>query len=150
MSTPGFSPRRVRVLLVEDSPTQALLITAILEAYERLNLLCALEDGEQALAYLRREGIYADAVRPDMILLDLHMPKKDGLEVLQEMKADTDLRRIPVVMLTSSDRHQDVDKCYAAGASSYVTKPVDQEGMERVLKVLSDYWGGANVPPQTR
>jgi CheY-like chemotaxis protein len=136
------------VLLVEDSPTQSLLISAILESYERLDLLCALEDGERALAYLRRQGAYADAQRPDMILLDLHMPKKDGLEVLRELKADDDLCRIPVVMLTSSDRPQDIDKCYAAGASSYITKPVDQDGMERVLKLLSDYWGGANVSPR--
>jgi two-component system response regulator len=134
---------------VEDSPTQSLLISAILEEYERLDLVRALEDGEQALGYLRREGVYADAPRPDLILLDLHMPKKDGLEVLDQLKADDDLRRIPVVMLTSSDRPQDIDRCYAAGASSYITKPVDQDGMERVLKLLSDYWGGANVSPRS-
>jgi CheY-like chemotaxis protein len=150
MSASTSAPPRVRVLLVEDSPTQALLITAILGTYDRLDLLEALEDGEQALAYLRRQGDYADAERPDVVLLDLNMPKKDGLEVLHEMKEDADLRKIPTVMLTSSDRPEDVDKCYAAGASSYITKPVNQEGMERVLKVLSEYWGGANVAPQRK
>ena len=141
-------PRRVRVLLVEDSRTQAALIAAILESYERLDLIRVLEDGEQALAFLRREGTHAGAERPDLVLLDLHLPKKDGIEVLREVRADAELRQIPIVMLTSSDRQDDVVNCYAAGASSYITKPVNQEGMERVLKLLSDYWGGANVSPQ--
>ena len=145
MSAPHAPPRRVRVLLVEDSRTQAALIAAILESYEVLDLIRVLEDGEQALAYLRREGAHADAERPDLVLLDLHLPKKDGIEVLREVKADPDLRQIPVVMLTSSDRQDDVASCYAAGASSYITKPVDVEGMERVLKLVSDYWAGANV-----
>jgi CheY-like chemotaxis protein len=140
-------PRRIRVLLVEDSRTQAALIAAILESYERLDLIRVLEDGEQALAYLRREGPYAGAERPDLVLLDLHLPKKDGIEVLREAKAEADLRPIPIVMLTSSERQDDVVSCYAAGASSYITKPVDQEGMERVLKLVSDYWAGANVSP---
>lgn len=141
-------PRRVRVLLVEDSRTQAVLIEAILESYEILDLIRVLEDGEQALAYLRGEGVHAGAERPDLVLLDLHLPKKDGLEVLREVKADAELRQIPIVMLTSSERQNDVVSCYAAGASSYITKPVDQLGMERVLKLLSDYWGVANVPVQ--
>ena len=146
MSTVNL-PRRLRVLLVEDSRTQAALIAAILESYEILDLIRVLEDGEQALAYLRREGVHAGAERPDLVLLDLHLPKKDGIEVLEEVKADADLRQIPIVMLTSSDRQDDVVRCYAAGASSYITKPVDQEGMERVLKLVSDYWAGANVSP---
>jgi CheY-like chemotaxis protein len=150
MSASHLTPRRVRVLVVEDSRTQAALIAAILDTDERLELLHILEDGEQALAYLRREGAYEDDARPDFVLLDLHLPKKDGIEVLHELKADAELRSIPVVMLTSSDRQDDVLNCYAAGASSYITKPVDQEGMERVLKLVSDYWGEANVPPQQR
>jgi CheY-like chemotaxis protein len=147
MSTSTDSHRPVRVLLVEDSPTQALLITSILETDSRLDLLDAAEDGEQAMAYLHREGEFQNAERPDVILLDLHLPKKDGLEVLREVRADAGLCKIPVVMLTSSDRQDDVQACYAAGANSYITKPVSQEGMERVLKVLSEYWGQANVAP---
>jgi len=146
MSASCATPPRVRVLVVEDSRTQAALIAAILDSDDRLELIHILEDGDQALACLRREAAYEHSTRPDFVLLDLHLPKKDGIEVLREMKADAELRSIPVVMLTSSDRQDDVVNCYAAGASSYITKPVDQEGMERVLKLVSDYWGEANVP----
>ncbi len=98
------------------------------------------EDGVRALAFLRREGEYAGKPRPDIILLDLNLPKKDGREVLEEIKSDTSLRRIPVVVLTTSTSQEDVQKTYDLHANSYVTKPADLEQFIQVVKSLDDFW----------
>jgi CheY-like chemotaxis protein len=107
------------------------------------------EDGVEAMAYLRREGKYQGAKRPGLVLLDINMPRKSGFEVLSELKADPDLRKIPVVMLTSSTDDQDVVKSYEDGASTYIAKPVKTEDLERIFKHFAHYWvQTAKLPPQ--
>src|SRR5690606_34820494 len=111
----------IEILLVEDNPADVDLTQETLAYAKIRNRLHVVNDGEAALAYLRREGRYATAVRPDLILLDLNLPRKDGREVLEELKADPDLRSIPVVVLTSSDAEKDVVRSYDLGANCYVT-----------------------------
>ena len=130
----------IEILLVEDNPGDArLTIEAMREAKVR-NRMHVVEDGVEAMAFLRRQGRYGEAPRPDLILLDLNMPRKDGREVLAEVKADPDLKRIPVVILTTSRAEEDVLRAYDLHANCYVTKPVDFEQFMRVVREIDEFW----------
>lgn len=129
----------VDILLVEDNPGDVRLTKEALKEAKVINHLSVLKDRE-ALAFLRREGRYADAPRPHLILLDLNLPKKDGREVLAEIKDDEKLKRIPVVLLTTSQNEQDVLKVYNLHANCYVTKPVDLDQFITVVKSIEDFW----------
>ena len=130
----------IDVLLVEDDPGDVLMTQEAFDEHKVRNRLAVVSDGAEALCYLRQEGQYATAVRPDLILLDLNLPKKDGREVLQEIKADERLRRIPVVVLTSSNAEQDVLKSYGLHANCYVTKPVDLDQFMGAVKAIENFW----------
>jgi chemotaxis family two-component system response regulator Rcp1 len=134
------SGRPVEILLVEDNPGDVRLTREALREGKLRNNLAVAVDGVEAIAYLRREGKFADATRPDLILLDLNLPRKDGREVLQEIKADASLRNIPVVVLTSSRAEEDIARAYDLHANCYVTKPVDFEQFIRVVKSIEDFW----------
>ena len=132
--------RPIEILLVEDNPGDVrLTIEALKEAKVR-NRLSVAKDGVEALAFLRREGSYADAVRPDLILLDLNLPRKDGREVLSEIKGDASLRSIPVVILTTSRADQDILRSYELHANCYITKPVDLDQFITVVKSIESFW----------
>ena len=133
-------PQPVEILLVEDNPGDARLTQEALKDGKVYNNLTVVPDGVEAMAYLRREGQYAGVAQPDLILLDLNLPKKDGREVLQEIKADEQLRRIPVVVLTSSNAEQDVLKSYGLHANCYVTKPVDLDQFIGAVKAIENFW----------
>jgi two-component system, chemotaxis family, response regulator Rcp1 len=136
----GVNALPIEILLVEDSPGDVLLTReALRDAKIRLNLQVA-ADGEEAMALLRREGKYVAASRPDLILLDLNLPKKDGREVLQEIKADANLAIIPVVILTTSASEADVLRSYQLHANCFVTKPVDLEQFLIVVKSIDNFW----------
>ena len=130
----------VEILLVEDSPGDIRLTQEAFKEGKLINHLHVVQDGEAAMAFLRREGAYAQVIRPDLILLDLNLPKKDGREVLAEIKADGSLRRIPVVVLTTSQAEQDILKAYALHANCYITKPVNLDQFLRVVQSVEDFW----------
>ncbi|MBA9003812.1 MULTISPECIES: response regulator [Thermomonospora] len=132
--------RAIEVLLVEDDPGDVLLTREAFEDNKVGNILNVVSDGEEAMAYLRRQGEYADARRPDLILLDLNLPRKDGREVLGEVKADPDLRSIPVVVLTTSEADEDILRSYHLHANAYVTKPVDFERFIEVVRQIDDFF----------
>lgn len=136
----GATGTPVETLLVEDSPGDVRLIQESLRDGKIANHLHVVGDGVEALAFLRRKGKYADAPRPDLILLDLNLPKKNGREVLEEIKADADLRRIPVVVLTTSNAEQDILKSYGLNANCYITKPVDLEQFLAAVRSIEDFW----------
>ena len=140
----------VEILLVEDSPGDIRLTQEVLKEGKLVNRLHVVQDGEAAMAFLRREGAYAQAVRPDLILLDLNLPKKDGREVLAEIKADGALKRIPVVVLTTSRAEQDVLKVYDLHANCYIAKPVNLDEFLRVLTAIEDFWLQLVKLPQER
>ena len=132
--------RPIEILLVEDNPGDVrLTIESLRETKVRNNLRVA-RDGVEALAMLRREGPHAEFVRPDLILLDLNLPRKDGREVLADIKADPQLRTIPVVVLTTSRAEQDVLRSYELQANCYITKPVDIEQFMTVVRSIEDFW----------
>ena len=137
----------VEILLIEDNPGDVRLTMEALKEAKVINNLTVLKDGMEALAFLRREGPYAKAPRPHLILLDLNLPKKDGREVLAEVKADEALKRIPVVVLTTSEDEQDVLKSYNLHANCYVTKPVDLERFIKVVRSIEDFWLGIVMLP---
>ena len=130
----------VHVLLVEDDPGDVLMTKEAFEHYKLRNVLHVVTDGEQALHFLRRTGGYADAPRPGLILLDLNLPRLDGLEVLAELKADPALKVIPVVILTTSQAQQDVLRSYALHANAYVSKPVDFERFMEVIRQIDNFF----------
>ena len=130
----------IEILMIEDNPGDVRLTQEALKENKMYNCLHAVGDGVEAMAFLRREGKYADAPRPDLILLDLNLPKKDGREVLAEIKADENLKRIPVVILTSSQAEEDVLRTYNLHANCYVTKPVDLDQFIRVVKSIEEFW----------
>ncbi len=132
--------RPIEILLVEDNAGDARLTVEILKDAKVRNNLSRVADGVEALEYLRREGRYSQAPRPDLILLDLNLPRKDGREVLAEIKADDNLRRIPVVVLTTSDAEEDILRAYNLNANCYVTKPVDLDQFLRVVKTIKEFW----------
>jgi len=130
----------IEILLVEDNPDDAdLTLDALREGRVR-NRVTVVEDGVEAMAYLRRQGRYAPAPRPDLILLDLNLPRKNGREVLAEVKQDPDLRRIPVVIMTSSDDEKDILAAYNLYVNCYVTKPVDLDQFIKVVKTIEHFW----------
>jgi CheY-like chemotaxis protein len=130
----------IEILLVEDDPGDALITKEALGHSKVLNNLQCLSNGEEAIAYLRRTGEYRDAVRPDLILLDLNLPRVDGREVLAEIKADPDLLRIPVVVLTTSAAEEDILRSYDLHANAYVTKPVDFDRFVEVVRKVDDFF----------
>ena len=131
--------RVINVLLVEDDPGDVLMTREAFEEYLH-NRLDVVSDGSEALAYLRREGEYANAPRPDLILLDLNLPRRDGREVLAEVKADADLCTIPVIVLTTSQADEDVLKSYQLHANAYVTKPVDFDGFIEAIRQIDHFF----------
>jgi chemotaxis family two-component system response regulator Rcp1 len=136
----GTNALPIEILLVEDSPGDVLLTReALRDAKMRLNLQVAV-DGEEAMALLRHEGKYVAAPRPDLVLLDLNLPKKDGREVLQEIKADSNLAIIPVVILTTSASEADILRSYQLHANCFVTKPVDLKQFLIVVKSIDNFW----------
>jgi chemotaxis family two-component system response regulator Rcp1 len=130
----------INVLLVEDSPTDVLLTQEALDTAKLLTELHIVEDGVEAVAFLRQEGKYAGVPRPDLILLDLNLPKKDGREVLAEIKNDPKLRLIPVVVMTVSKAEEDILKAYGLHANCYVTKPVHFESFVEVVRAIESFW----------
>lgn len=132
--------RPIEILLVEDSPADVRLTTEALREGKVRNNLSVVSDGIEALAFLRRSDGYDDAPRPDLLLLDLNLPRKDGREVLEEVKADPDLRRIPVVVLTTSRAEEDILRSYNLHANCYITKPVDLDQFFTVIKAIDDFW----------
>lgn len=132
--------RAVEILLVEDSAGDVRLTQEALRTGKVSNRLSVVEDGEKALAFLRRQGPYADVARPDLILLDLNLPRKDGKEVLAEIKADPALRTIPVVVLTVSSADEDILRAYHLNANCYITKPVDFGQFLRVVRSIESFW----------
>ncbi|MEV0587469.1 response regulator [Nonomuraea sp. NPDC050310] len=135
---PDFQP--IEVLLVEDDPGDVLLTQEAFELNKVRNHLHVVSDGEEAMEFLHRRGDYAGAVRPDLILLDLNLPRKGGLEVLAEVKADLNLRSIPVVVLTTSEAEEDIVRSYQLHANAYVTKPVDFEQFIRVVRQIDHFF----------
>jgi CheY-like chemotaxis protein len=132
--------KAVKILLVEDSPGDVRLTMEAFKDGKICNHLDVVMDGEEALAFLRREGKYADESLPNLILLDLNLPKKDGREVLMEIKNDKELKRIPVVVLTTSVAEKDILKTYDLHANCYITKPVDFDQFITVVKSIEDFW----------
>jgi len=132
--------RPIEILVVEDNPGDVRLTVEALKEGKVRNNLSVVADGVEALAFLRREGKYADAARPDLILLDLNLPKKDGREVLAEIKEDPNLRRIPVVVLTTSQEEKDILQAYDLRANAYITKPVDLDQFLTVVRSIEDFW----------
>jgi CheY-like chemotaxis protein len=130
----------VHVLLVEDDPGDVLMTREAFGHYKLRNVLHVVTDGEQALQFLRRTGGYADAPRPGLILLDLNLPRRDGLEVLAELKADPELKVIPVVILTTSQAHEDILRSYSLHANAYVSKPVDFERFMDVIRQIDNFF----------
>ena len=130
----------VEILLVEDNSGDVRLTEEALKENKMRNKLHVVGDGVEALAFLRQEGKYSDAPRPDLILLDLNLPKKDGREVLEDIKIDETLKRIPVIILTTSQAEEDVLKTYNLHANCYITKPVELEQFIQVVKTIKDFW----------
>jgi chemotaxis family two-component system response regulator Rcp1 len=128
------------ILLVEDSPGDARLAIEALTRGEVPRRLVHVEDGVEAMDYLRRRGQYSDAIRPDLILLDLNLPRCDGRQVLAEIKADEELRRIPIVVLTISNEEEDVLRSFDLHANSFITKPIDFEQFLHVVRSIEDFW----------
>lgn len=140
--------RPVKILLVEDNPGDVRLTIEALKEAKVLNQLMLAKDGIEALSLLRQEGQYADVTLPDLILLDLNLPKKDGREVLAEIKDDDRLKHIPVVILTTSRDEEDVLKSYNLHANCYIGKPVELDQFIRVVKSIEDFWLGIVVLPK--
>ena len=143
-----MTPDLIEVLLVEDDPGDVLMTKEAFADNKVKNNLTVVTDGVEALAFLRREGKYADAPYPDLILLDLNLPKKDGREVLAEIKADERLSHIPVVVLTTSGANEDILASYRLHANAYVTKPVDFEQFIRVVRQIDDFFVGVVKLPR--
>ena len=132
--------RPIEILLVEDNPGDARLTIEVLKDAKVHNNLTRVRDGVEAMEFLRREGKHREAPRPDLILLDLNLPRMDGREVLAAVKADEHLRRIPVVVLTTSDAEEDVLRAYNLNANCYITKPVDLDQFLKVVKTIKEFW----------
>jgi CheY-like chemotaxis protein len=147
----AFMDQEHPILVVEDSPEDWLIMQRALGNSNLKNKIIRMEDGDEALDYLYQRGAFAApaaAPRPSLILLDLNLPGTDGRDVLKEIKADPHLRSLPVVVLTTSKDERDIESCYANGASSYITKPVDMEGFLLAFARLKDYWFQVVVLPK--
>jgi chemotaxis family two-component system response regulator Rcp1 len=136
----GAQRRPFNVLLVEDNPADILLAKEAMKESTTPYSLHVLSDGKQVMSYLLREEKYAYAERPDIILLDLNLPRKTGLEVLKEIKENRYLKHIPVIVLTTSNAAQDIERAYAVHANCYITKPIDFEKFSKIVKSILDYW----------
>jgi CheY-like chemotaxis protein len=132
----------IEILLVEDDPGDVLLIRESFDDHKVGNRLSVVSDGVEAMAYLRAEGKYAGRVRPDLVLLDLNLPRKNGSEVLAEIKGDPDLMTIPVVVLTTSESEEDVQSSYRLHASAFITKPADFERFRAVVHQIDEFFVG--------
>jgi CheY-like chemotaxis protein len=142
----GASP--VQILMAEDNPADARLVREVMADSKILNELHVVPDGVEAMAFLRRSGKYASVPRPSLIFLDLNMPRKDGREVLAEIKNDPDLKRIPVVVMTSSKAEEDIARAYNEHANCYVRKPIDFDQFHTVVKTIASFWFTAvELPP---
>ena len=148
-TTTELWPKPIDILLVEDDESDVLLTKKALANGKLFNSINVAKDGIEALEFLRQQGGYADAPRPDLILLDLNMPRMHGRETLAEIKQDETLRRIPIVVLTTSDADRDIIKSYDLQANCYVTKPVDLEQFTRVVQAIKEFWFSVvKLPPQ--
>lgn len=144
-------PRRLKLLLVEDSRADARLIMEVFKEEKVAVDIEVVRDGEQAMDFLHKRGPFSSAVTPNLILLDLNLPKKDGREVLAEIKVDAVLNSIPIIILTTSQSEEDVIKSYKLQASCYVTKPIDLEHFVKVIRSLDEFWFSAvKFPPEPR
>jgi CheY-like chemotaxis protein len=146
----NFNPLPIEILLVDDNDDDIVLLEESFQDSKFLNLMQVVHDGEEAVAYLRREGPYHAARAPGLVLLDINMPRMNGFEVLKVMKSDPVLRMIPVVMLTTSTRDEDIARSYAGGACSFVSKPVSFEKLKEVIKQFTLYWTLVSVVPPVR
>ena len=140
MSSMENDTRSIEILLVEDNPGDARLTIEAMREAKMSNRITVVEDGVEAMAFLRRQGSFGEAPRPDLILLDLNLPRKDGREVLAEVKADPALKRIPVVILTTSRAEEDVLRAYDLHANCYVTKPVDLAQFMKIVSQIDEFW----------
>ncbi len=147
-----MKPKKLKILLVEDNPEDILIAERALTKanMKEKSELFIVRDGQEALDFLYRQGQHENAPRPDLILLDLKLPKVSGHEVLQKIKEDEHLRRIPVIVLTVSEREEDMVKAYDSGASGYITKPPSSAEFARVIETVLDYWRISELPPQGR
>ena len=145
-----IQPRPIEILLVDDNDDDIVLLKESFAESKFLNLLQVVHDGEEALAYLRSEPPFQSARTPGLVLLDINMPKMNGFEVLRAMKSDPRLRTIPVVMLTTSTRDEDIARSYDGGACSFVSKPVSFEKLKEVIKQFTLYWTLVSVIPPAR
>jgi CheY-like chemotaxis protein len=138
----------ISVLLVDDDPGDVLLVREAFNDHKVGNLLSVVSDGVEAIEYVRAQGSYGDASRPDLILLDLNLPRKSGTEVLQEIKSDPELSTIPVVVLTTSEAEEDILRAYKLHANAYITKPVDFEQFTRIVHQIDEFFIGlVKLPP---
>ena len=139
-TTASNTAEQIQILLVEDNEGDVGLVEEVFHEAKIRNKLNVAEDGEEAMLFLHKEGKFSNVPRPDIILLDLNLPRKDGREVLKEIKEDDDLKRIPVVILTTSKAEEDIIKSYNLHANSYITKPVDFNQFIRLIKSIEDFW----------
>ena len=145
----GNPGKLIEILMVEDNPGDVRLTVEALQEAKVANHLSVVSDGVEAMDFLRRRGRYAEAPRPGLVLLDLNLPRKDGREVLAEIKADPQLRRIPLVVLTTSSAEPDVLRAYDLHANCYITKPVDFERFMQVVRSIEDFWlAVVKLPPE--
>lgn len=140
MMVPGTKLRAVEILLVEDNPVDAMMTREAFANGRICNNLHEVEDGEEAMDFLYQRGKYSSVPLPDVILLDLNLPRKDGREVLAEIKADPSLRHIPIIILTTSESEEDIFKSYELQANCFITKPVDMEQFTKTLECIGDFW----------
>jgi two-component system response regulator len=139
----------IEILLVEDSPADILITREAFQEARLINSIHSVEDGVQAMEFLHRSGSYASAPRPDLILLDLNLPRMNGREVLAQIKADADLKHIPVIILTTSSAHEDILKAYDLHANCYVVKPVGFENFLRAVQSIRNFWFSVvSLPPE--
>jgi CheY-like chemotaxis protein len=150
MNDPEGNAIPIEVLLVEDDPGDVLITREAFDEHLLNNRLSVVNDGAEAIDYVRQRGPYADAPRPDLILLDLNLPRRDGREVLAEIKGDENLRQIPVVVLTTSQADEDILRSYQLHANAYVTKPVDLDCFMTVVKQIDEFFVSVvKLPPRT-
>ncbi len=140
IKTKIMKPKIIEILLVEDSPGDIRLTKEALKEYKIINKLNVVNDGQEAMDYLHKKDKYRDAMTPDIILLDLNLPKKDGREVLAEIKNSEALKRIPIVILSTSDNEDDILDAYKNYANCYITKPIDLDQFVKVVKTLHNFW----------
>jgi CheY-like chemotaxis protein len=146
--TKGTGGRVVEILLVEDDEGDVLITQEAFQHYKIRNALHVVNDGDRALQFVRRKGEYAQAPRPDLVLLDLNLPRRNGHEVLAELKSDPDLRVIPVVVLTTSQADEDILRSYSLHANAYVSKPVEADNFMSVVRHIDDFFGSVAELPR--